>query len=142
MTALSPEPVQVAPLDAWRLAENFAAGRTDCEVVIGRGDSMLPLYRDRTVLVLERMDLCTLRAGMTVVFIGDSGRPVAHTLVEKTARGWRAAGVASRQRDQTFIQSRNYIGTVVRAYTPNAAIPSVTTPRYAAETSSAGVGDQ
>ena len=142
MTDLSPEPVEVAPLDAWRFAETFAAGRSDCEVVVGRGNSMLPLYRDSTVLVLERMDMSTLRAGMTVVFIGDSGRPVAHTLVEKTARGWRAAGVASRQRDQTFIQSRNYIGTVVRAYTPNAAIPSVASPRYAAETSAAAAGDQ
>jgi hypothetical protein len=84
------------------------------------------------------MDMTTLRAGMTVVFIGDSGRPVAHTLVEKTPRGWRAAGVASRQRDQTFIQSRNYIGTVIRAYTPNPAIPPTTSPRYAADTT-AGV---
>lgn len=125
-THLSPQAVEVSPQDAWRLAEQCVAGRPDRDVVIGRGDSMLPLYRDRTVLVLERMEMSALRPGMTVVFLGDSGRPVAHTLVEKTwFRGWRAAGIASGMRDQTLIQSRNYIGTVIRAYAPNRSVPSL-----------------
>lgn len=132
LTHLSPGAHEVAPQDAWRLAELFAANRSDCEVVVGRGDSMLPLYRDRTVLVLEHMDMSALRPGMTVVFVGDSGRPVAHTLVEKTVRGWRAAGVASGKRDQTFIQSRNYIGTVIRAYSPNRSIPTLAAQRMPA----------
>lgn len=144
-THLSPEAHEVAPQDAWRLAELFAASRSDCEVVVGRGDSMLPLYRDRTVLVLEHMDMSALRSGMTVVFVGDSGRPVAHTLVEKTVRGWRAAGVALGKRDQTFIQSRNYIGTVIRAYSPNPAIPTLAAQRMPARdaaNSASVAGDQ
>ena len=126
---VSPEALEVAPQDAWRFAELFAGTRPGCEVVVGRGDSMLPVYRDGTVLVLERMDMAALQQGMTVVFIGDSGRPVAHTLVEKTVRGWCAAGLNNGHRDQTFIRSRNYIGTVIRAFSPN---PSLASQRFPA----------
>lgn len=124
----SPEAREVAPQDAWRFAERYAATRAGCEVVVGRGDSMLPLYRDGTVLVLERMEMADLQPGMTVVFIGDSGRPVAHTLVEKTVRGWRAAGLNNGHRDETFVRSRNYVGTVVRAFSPTPALTAQPPP--------------
>lgn len=114
---LSPRPERVAPREAWRIAEAFqrnAAG----EVMVGSGGSMLPLYPDRTVLLVQRVPLEDLEVGMTVVFIGDSGRPVAHTLVEKTSRGWIAQGLANAERDQTLVRVRNYLGAVVRAFTP------------------------
>lgn len=114
----SPEPETVAWLQAWRMAEAFAAAQPGREVVVGRGDSMLPLYRDRTVLVLEAMQMSAWRAGMTVVFIGDQGRPVAHTLVSKTSQGWIACGLGNSERDRTLVRSSNYIGTVVRAFVP------------------------
>lgn len=116
--ALSPAPEAVALREAWRLAESCAAAHPRREIVVGRGDSMLPLYRDGTVLVLEAMDTSSWRAGMTVVFIGDRGRPVAHTLVRKTWRGWIAGGLANAERDRTLVRPENYLGTVVRAFAP------------------------
>src|SRR5688572_25643046 len=84
----SPRAVEMPAREAWRLAEDYVSTHTTADVVVGSGGSMLPLYRDRTVLVIERMPMSTLRPGMTVVFIGDKGRPVAHYLLRKTIGGW------------------------------------------------------
>lgn len=123
----SPAAEDVAPADAWWLAEAFAAEREDCDTVVGSGDSMLPLYRDRTVLVVQRIPYERLERGMTVVFVGDSGRMVAHVLVEKTPRGWRAQGAGNAERDDTRVESRNYLGAVIKAYAPNPRVASVRT---------------
>lgn len=100
------------------MAEKHAATLAGGEVMLGQGDSMLPLYPDRTVIVVQRQAMAELRAGMTVVFIGDSGRPVAHVLVAKTARGWTAKGVGNDYLDRTTVRLQNYVGTVVRAFLP------------------------
>lgn len=115
----SPVAEEVTPVDTWRLAEAFAATHERCAVVVGSGDSMLPLYRDRTVLVLQTMEMSQLRCGMTVVFLGDRGRPVAHMLLEFTPRGWIAMGTGNLEPDSTPVRSRNYISTVVKTYAPN-----------------------
>ena len=103
---------------AWRLAEKFAAANARCDVMLGRGDSMLPLYRDQTVLVVQSVPMGDLREGMTVVFIGDHGCPVAHTLREKTASGWIAIGRGNCEPDRTRVRFGNLLGVVVRAYAP------------------------
>ena len=103
---------------AWRLAEKFAAAHARCEVMVGRGDSMLPLYRDQTVLVVQSVPMLDLQPGMTVVFIGDQGHPVAHMLLEKTPSGWRAIGMGNREADRTRVRFSNLLGVVVRAYAP------------------------
>ncbi len=107
-----------SPGRVWREAEAFAAARSNCEVLVGRGDSMLPLFPDRTVIVVRRTPLADLQVGMTVVFFGDRGRPVAHTLVAKSAGGWIAKGLANDEVDRTRVRGQNYIGQVVRAYLP------------------------
>ena len=117
-TALTPIAEPVAPRDAWHQAETYAASHADCEVLVGSGDSMLPLYRDRTVLVVRHARTSELQRGMTVVFTGDRGRPVAHTLLEKTPRGWRAMGVGNAEPDRTLVGYGNLIGVVVKAYAP------------------------
>ena len=120
VAALSPEAEPVAALlDAWRLAEAYVACHPGCDAVVGSGDSMLPLYRDRTVLVVRTVEASELRRGMTAVFIGDQGRPVAHVLIEKTPRGWRAMGLGNREPDRTRVGYRNLIGVVVKAYAPD-----------------------
>ena len=121
----SPVAEEVAPADAWRFAETYAATHPRCEAVVGSGDSMLPVYRDRTVLVLQLMEMSELRPGMTVVFLGDHGRPVAHILVEFTPRGWIAMGAGNREPDVTPVRFRNYIGTVLKAYAPNSKVASL-----------------
>lgn len=117
-TAWSPVAEPVAPADAWRLAEAYATGHPGSEVMVGSGDSMLPLYRDHTVLVVQAVAMSRLQSGMTVVFTGDRGRPVAHTLVERTPRGWRAIGVGNPEPDRTRVRYDNLIGVVVKAYAP------------------------
>jgi hypothetical protein len=117
---LSPPADLVAQRDAWRLAEAYASQHPGCEVMVGSGDSMLPLYPDRTVLVVQPVATSELRRGMTVVFIGDRGQPVAHVLVEKTSRGWRAIGLGNSEPDLTRVGYGNLIGLVVKAYQPTA----------------------
>jgi hypothetical protein len=107
-----------AVLDGWRRAEAYAATHPGCEVFVGRGDSMLPLYRDRTVLVVRTVRMQELRAGMTVVFTGDRGNLVAHTLLENTLTGWRTIGVGNREADRTRVRHGNLVGVVVKAYAP------------------------
>jgi hypothetical protein len=110
---------EVMPLlQAWRRAEACAAAIPGGEALVGRGDSMLPVYPDGTVLVVRRMGRDELRAGMVVVFIGDGGRPVAHTLMVNSPRGWLAQGLGNESPDRTLVRSQNYLGTVVRAFVP------------------------
>ena len=92
--------------------------------MIGSGGSMLPLYPDRTVLIVQRRPMSELREGMTVVFIGDRGRPVAHVLVSKTGRGWMARGLANDANDRSLVRLSNYLGTVVKAFTPVLGLPA------------------
>lgn len=107
-----------AAVQAWRKAEALAATLPSGDVMVGCGDSMAPLFPDRTVIVIQRQALRSLRAGMTVVFLGEAGRPVAHQLLRRTARGWVVQGLANREPDGTLVAERNYIGTVVRAFLP------------------------
>lgn len=124
VAAHSPAPAEVAEREVTRRAETLAARRPGAEVFFGRGDSMLPLYREGTALVVERMDMEALRTGMTVVFIGDAGDPVAHVLVENTPRGWIARGLGNKAPDRAFVRYRNYIGTVIAAVAPRAEAKS------------------
>jgi hypothetical protein len=136
-TTLSPVPELVAPRDAWPLAEAYVREHPGSEVVVGSGNSMLPLYRDRTVLVLQPIAMGELQRTMTVVFVGDQGRPVAHVLTEKTARGWRAIGMGNHECDLTLVRYDNLIGVVVKAYAP--ATPPPRLVRETAPSNSAGV---
>ena len=94
---------------------------------------MLPLYADRTVLVVRRMKTSALREGMTVVFSGDRGRLVAHTLLEKTAQGWRAIGVGNSEPDRTLVRRDNMVGVVVKAYAPVAQVAVAARAQTASE---------
>lgn len=112
----SPRPEIASPGEAWRMAQALVGGREDMDVVIGVGESMRPLYRGRTLLVIERQRFETLAPGMTVVFAGDGGWPVAHVLVRPVRGGWEAAGVANTERDTTRVTAHNYRGTVTKAF--------------------------
>jgi hypothetical protein len=122
----------LSPGEAWRRAEAIASAQRDCEVLVGCGNSMLPLYADRTVLVVQRLPVGQLQVGMTVVFTGDRGRPVAHTLIEETPRGWRAMGLGNSEPDETLVRRENLVGVVIRAFATNAGSHSV--PRSAGAT--------
>ncbi|MEX2043987.1 MAG: hypothetical protein WD941_01455 [Opitutus sp.] len=114
--------MELAPSEALRRAEALVAGRRNMDVLIGRGDSMRPLYPDRTILVVERMAMSSLLPGMTVVFVGDSGFPIAHVLSHRTSTGWMARGLANGEADRGRVRPGNYLGTVVAAFIPNSGM--------------------
>lgn len=126
--AQSPSPEVVAPREALRRAEAYAATHPDAQIVLGNGGSMKPLYADHTVLVIRPVAWSELKAGMTVVFQGRRGQPVAHTLVRKSGRGWVAMGLSNRALDAIQVQQDNYLGTVVKAYVPSFASGAHVTP--------------
>jgi hypothetical protein len=116
VAAMSPAADIVRPFDALRLAQDYVATHEGTEYLVGSGDSMMPLYRDHTVVVIQRTALSELKAGMTVVYMADSGRPVAHALVKRTSDGWVAMGVGNSACDVTRVTDSNLMGVVVRAF--------------------------
>lgn len=117
----SPAPQVVAPLEALHMAEAYVKIHPGTDYMIGSGESMMPLYKDHTVIITQRIAMVDLKAGMTVVFIGDTGFPVAHALVKATGDGWIAQGVGNAQCDHTRVNRDNFIGMVVKAYEPTSS---------------------
>ena len=112
----SPAAAPVSALEGMQRIRTFCAAHPDGDYLFGTGDSMRPLYGENTVLLLERTPLGQLRAGMTVVYAGASGRRVAHVLVRLTSAGWSVQGLNNPEPDDIRITADNYIGTVVGAY--------------------------
>jgi hypothetical protein len=102
--------------EAWREAQAYIADRPGADMMLGIGDSMKPLYENRTLLVTELKPVGQWRPGDTVAFTGDHGWPVAHMLYAKTADGWRAVSVARGEFDAALVTTGNYLGTVTKAY--------------------------
>jgi hypothetical protein len=119
VAAMSPAAEVVRPLDAMRLGSGYVALHPGTAYLVGSGDSMRPLYRDNTVVVTRRIPTRDLRAGMTVVYMGSSGRPVAHVLVRQTWDGWVAQGVGNEACDTVKVTGQNLVGVVVRAFEPS-----------------------
>jgi hypothetical protein len=119
VAACSPAPEVVPTFEAIKLAKKYVAGHPGTDFMVGSGTSMLPLYKDQTVVVTQRVAVPELKAGMTAVFIGDQGRPVAHVLVRQTSAGWIAMGVGNDRPDDTPVGAANLLGIVVKAYQPD-----------------------
>jgi hypothetical protein len=118
VAAMSPAAEVVQPFEAMRLGKKYVAEHPGTEFLVGSGDSMLPLYKDHTVVVTQQLALADLKAGMTAVYFGNSGRPVAHVLVQNTSDGWIAMGVGNAACDTTLVTKDNLLGVVVKAYEP------------------------
>lgn len=114
----SPAAKLVGPLELYRIVKEYVDEHPGTGYMVGSGDSMLPLYRDHTVVITERVPLSQLKAGMTAVFLGDSGFPVAHVLVKKTREGWMARGLNNPRCDARRVREDNYIAAVIEAYEP------------------------
>ncbi len=122
---LSPAPITAPLTTAWKQAERYAASHPNAEVFLGRGNSMLPLYPDRTILVVERQAMAEWKPGMSVAFEGSRGAIVVHVLVEPLPKGWITAGLGNLRVDNSLVNEGNYLGTVIRAYVdkPNEKAP-------------------
>jgi hypothetical protein len=117
----SPAPLVVSAREAMEAAQSYVRTHPGADFAIGSGNSMLPMYHDRAVIVTERPALATLKVGQTVVFMGSDGVPVAHTLIEHTAKGWVTMGLGNSEADEGYVTDGTYIGVVVKAYQPTSS---------------------
>jgi hypothetical protein len=111
-----PPTASVSRNQAWRDAELLAALAPGRLTVIGAGPSMLPVYGENTVLVLQKIDFEDLVAGMDVAYRKASGAIVLHRLVAKDGHGWRASGLNNPVEDPERVMSHNLLGIVYAAF--------------------------
>lgn len=110
----------VNKIEAWRDAESVSERETDRATVIGTGDSMRPIYGDRTVLVLSKIDYTELKAGMQVAYLNQRDQRVVHVLVKRDAWGWRVKGLNNDNEDQERVTPGNLIGVVYASFATDA----------------------
>lgn len=130
-TGKSPRPVTVSEREAWQRANEIALHTPGAFVLVGAGESMLPLYTPGTILVMQRWSYGLLQRGQTAIYRNHDGKVVAHVLVAKARDGWRVAGLNNRVHDMEPVLPRNLVGVVIAAFHPVAAGPL---PRLAAIT--------
>lgn len=111
-----PPAVDVTRNQAWRDAEAVAGLEPGRLTVIGAGSSMLPVYGENTVLVLQKVPYEDLVTGMNVAYRNDSGTVVLHRLVTRDAGGWRAIGLNNETSDSGRVTPYNLLGIVYAAF--------------------------
>lgn len=101
-------------------AAEAAAAKTEGDFTLyGVGASMEPVYLSGTALVVHPTVYCALRPGQAVVYVNRKGFHVAHMLVERTAKGWVAAGLNNDGEDEVLVTSNNLVGVIKGAYAAN-----------------------
>ena len=110
--AKAPPSANVGKLQAWNDAEMLAQRAEGRSAAVGAGNSMLPIYGDNTMLVINAVPYDTLRLGMTVAYRNSRGVEVVHKLIGKEARGWRVAGLNNEEADAELVTPYNLIGVV------------------------------
>jgi hypothetical protein len=113
---MSPTPVLVAKGHELAAAENAARKIGGAQAFLGVGQSMEPVYSNGTAIVTTRCEYAQLCAGMSVVYVNESGRGVAHVLVREEADGWVARGVNNAGDDSSVVTRANLVGVVTQAY--------------------------
>jgi phage repressor protein C with HTH and peptisase S24 domain len=102
----------VQKVQAWKDANLLASRADGREALVGGGESMNPVYGDNTMLVVHPIEFSQLKAGMTVVYTGRHGRRVAHQLIKREGKGWRAQGINNPDEDNDLVTPENLIGVV------------------------------
>ena len=122
----APPPAQPVPeanvrkVQAWQDAEMLAARDPGRTALVGGGTSMNPVYGDNTMLVAVPVDFKDLQAGMYVVYLNRNNRRVAHRLVAKESKGWRAQGLNNPEEDNDLVTPENLIGVIYASLTHEA----------------------
>ena len=119
---LSPAPEVVSPQVALDSAMRYVREHPGADFAVGSGDSMLPLYQDRAVIVLTRPAMSALQVGQTVVFMNSGGIPTAHILVRRAPAGWVTMGLNNQKPDSEYLSESSYAGVVVKAYQPTSSV--------------------
>jgi hypothetical protein len=112
----APPSSDVTELEAWRDAELITGLSRDRFTLIGSGRSMLPVYGENTVLVVNKIDFAALQRGMQVAYVADSGARVLHVLVAKESQGWRVQGLNNETEDHARVTPYNLIGVVYASF--------------------------
>jgi hypothetical protein len=121
--SLKPVPSSdVGRLQAWQDAEQVSARQSGRETVIGSGDSMRPIYGDRTVLVLAPIEYANLKAGMQIGYVNRHGRRVVHVLLAPGNDGWRVQGLNNESEDRERVTRYNLIGVVYASFATDGAL--------------------
>ena len=108
----TPPTADVGKLQAWHDAEMLASRSPGRSAAAGAGTSMLPVYGDNTMLVINAVPYDSLRPGMTVAYRNRRGVEVVHRLVEKQSHGWRVEGLNNDEEDPELVTPQNLIGVV------------------------------
>ena len=117
-TGKSPRPVRVVETEAWRRASELAGVTPGAFVLVGGGESMLPLYEPGTILVMQQRPFEKLERGQTALYRNQAGKVVAHVLITKARDGWRVAGLNNRIHDMEPVLAQNLVGVVIAAFRP------------------------
>ncbi|MEO6875322.1 MAG: hypothetical protein ABI222_10945 [Opitutaceae bacterium] len=116
IVSFAPAPVIVAKGHELHAAELAAQQVQGAQAFIGAGESMEPVYASGTAIVVTPVDFAQLKPGMSVVYVNNAGRGVAHALVAKTSDGWIAQGANNSSPDPDRVTVRNLVGVVTQAY--------------------------
>jgi hypothetical protein len=114
----SPPAIEVSerPMDLANRLSKIAPRST---VLVGHGNSMLPLYPDGTILVVQEIAWRNLTPGMSVVYGADVNNPynlVCHVIEERASeREWSVRGLGNAEPDRILVTPENYIGVVIAA---------------------------
>jgi hypothetical protein len=112
----TPSSILVPAGQQWSRAEAAAAEVPGATAFWGVGESMEPLYPDRTAIVVAPVAFAELRKGMTVVYMTSRGRMVAHSLTGDLPKGWIAQGISNAREDDELVTRHNLVGVIVEAY--------------------------
>lgn len=94
---------------------------------------MLPPYRDRTVLVVQRLGMSEIRAGIAVVF--ETARSLGGAFVyRKDVAGLGRAGFGHRSKRSRAGAGKSYPGTVINAFATSDRMERVKTASALAKT--------
>lgn len=130
----TPAPRLVAEGKQLKAAEEFAAKLPRAHALWGIGRSMEPLYATNTAVVVQEIDYDDIKKGMTVVYVKNNGRRVAHSVVGETRGGYLVQGVNNDQEDTELVTADNFIGVITQAFaSADTAFRAETEKRLAAK---------
>jgi len=130
----TPAPRLVAEGTQLKTAEQFAATLPRAHALWGIGRSMEPLYAPNTAVVVQEINYDDIKKGMTVVYVKNNGRRVAHSIVGETRGGFLVQGVNNDEEDAELVTPENFIGVITQAFaSADSAFRAETTKRLAAK---------
>jgi signal peptidase I len=130
----TPAPRLVAEGTQLKTAEKFAATLPRAQALWGIGRSMEPLYAPNTAVVVQEMNYEDIKKGMTVVYVKNNGRRVAHSVVGETRGGFLVQGVNNDREDAELVTPENFIGVITGAFaSADSVFRAETTKRLAAK---------